>query len=225
MNVRSTSNNLSGSSPLHTKASAPEASAASRSSGLPLSTIILSVGRLAWSDHIASPARCAGPGAMRSQSSSTRSGSVNCSCRTSAFASSASPTMSIPNSSSSSNRNAERSATFLSAMNARMILVPHKITYRHQCIVCEYTPKLQRQHPLVGGILSSLRGEDFSWSGDQVVLDGERNRLGAALNLEFGENVADVKLDRRPADRQALGDLPVVAPLDHHCQDLSLTRR
>src|SRR5438270_12833924 len=86
------------------------------------------------------------------------------------------------------------------------------------------------QHAPAHGLAHQTTGELFTWpngqaaneSAHQALLDGHGNGLGAALGAEFAEDAADVELDRRATDYQALGDLGVAQALDHQRQHLAL---
>jgi hypothetical protein len=65
---------------------------------------------------------------------------------------------------------------------------------------------------LVKGI--GLRAGASRGSGDQVLLQGEGNGLGAAGDAQLGEYAAHVKLDGGDADNESLGDLGIRESLD-----------
>src|SRR3954470_19764614 len=95
------------------------------------------------------------------------------------------------------------------------------------------------QHAPAHGLAHQTTGELFTWpdgqagprvfpalpsgkSTDEALLDGHGDGLGAALGAEFAEDAADVELDRRATDYQALGDLGVAQALDHQRQHFAL---
>src|SRR3712207_4783207 len=59
-------------------------------------------------------------------------------------------------------------------------------------------------------------------AADEALPPGVDRGLGAVLQVELAQHVADVPLDRLLADRQFRGDLPVGAPLRDQAQHLLL---
>jgi hypothetical protein len=57
-----------------------------------------------------------------------------------------------------------------------------------------------------------------------LVAEGEDRRLDAVLQMELGEDIADVGLDGLLADRQFAADLPVAATARDEVQDLAFAR-
>ena len=61
--------------------------------------------------------------------------------------------------------------------------------------------------------------------GEEMVLDGDGDGLGAGGDTQLGQDAADVELDGGTADGEPLGNLDIVQALDHEGQDVALTRR
>src|SRR2546423_823054 len=53
----------------------------------------------------------------------------------------------------------------------------------------------------------------------------QRDRLGSSVDLELGDRVADVGVDRRRAEREPFGDLFDPQPLGQQLEDLALAGR
>ncbi len=62
-------------------------------------------------------------------------------------------------------------------------------------------------------------------SGKDVVAQRECDRLRAAGNAQFGQDVADMGFDRGWTDCQSPGDLRIVQPFDHQGQHFTLALR
>jgi hypothetical protein len=60
---------------------------------------------------------------------------------------------------------------------------------------------------------------------DETAADGEGRGLGAAVDPELGEEVADVGLHRARADKEGQGDLLVRVSLGEQTQHVHFTRR
>src|SRR6266508_6534183 len=60
---------------------------------------------------------------------------------------------------------------------------------------------------------------------DQLVTNGERDRLCPAMNAQLGQDVLDVLAHRLRADEELLRDLGLVQPFDEEQEDLELPRR
>ncbi len=56
----------------------------------------------------------------------------------------------------------------------------------------------------------------------QPIFDGIDGQLGAVVQVELGQQAADVRLDRLLADDQLVGDLAVAQSLRHLQQHLAL---
>ena len=90
-------------------------------------------------------------------------------------------------------------------------------------------PVMQKAIANVGGTMSAVNGGGRV-SGTRpgatgrwlLVAEGEDRGLDAVLEAEFGEDAADVGLDRLLADRQVLGDLPVAVTLGDQPEHVAL---
>jgi ABC-type glutathione transport system ATPase component len=69
-----------------------------------------------------------------------------------------------------------------------------------------------------GGLYSRLLAEQLAQLGDQSVLESERDGFGTRFDAELGQNAADVVLDRRAADDQAIGDIRVPQTVGHQLE-------
>ena len=61
-------------------------------------------------------------------------------------------------------------------------------------------------------------------TGRLLVAEGEDRGLDAVLEAEFGEDAADVGLDRLLADRQVPGDLPVAVTAGDQPEHIAFAR-
>src|SRR5437763_4230313 len=67
-------------------------------------------------------------------------------------------------------------------------------------------------------------GELYGWRSNEPELDRAHRRLGAIGDAKFGDNLADVELDRAHADVERAGNRAVGLSLRHQPQHRLLTR-
>src|SRR5919202_3696591 len=169
-----------------------------------------------------------------SQPSRTTSGQARAALASSISASQASSTASGTSVCSNRSRRAARISVRVSAINTRStgppltrasLLLSIAAIPVHGGAWDNYTAAARMSYRATGEHLAWPPGEGSAWLGDQMLAGGQHHGLGPATDAELGEDTADVELDRRAADGEAVGDLRVAQPVDQQRQHPAPTRR